>query len=109
MAHRRRRSRELPPIFLGEVRQTGIHLIVRCPLCARETTVDPVELPYPDEIDVQQLARVYKCLVCMRHGGMGVAPHHRRWVAYLRVSGQRHRLPFYAPMMLEDDDGEWWP
>jgi hypothetical protein len=31
-------------------------------------------------------------------------PHHRLWVEHLRRSGQRDRLPYWTPMMPEEED-----
>jgi hypothetical protein len=33
-------------------------------------------------------------------------PLPRLWVAYLRQTGQRERLPYWAPMVCEADDAE---
>jgi hypothetical protein len=63
----------------------------------------------PDEATMQHVAKRLRCSRCNLSPGAGVSvqPHPRLWVAHLRQSGQdRARLPDWAPMMAEEQDGE---
>ena len=41
-----------------------------------------------------------------RRGGASANPESRLWVAHLRKTGQRHRLPYWAPFMPEAEDAD---
>jgi hypothetical protein len=58
----------------------------------------------PDELDVVDIGHSVRCTKCRRRGGASAHPKSRLWVAHLRQSGQRHRLPYWTPMMREAED-----
>jgi hypothetical protein len=58
----------------------------------------------PDELPLLGLGHAVRCTVCGRRGGASAHPHPRLWVAHLRQTGQRHRLPYWTPFMKEEED-----
>lgn len=90
---------ELPPIFLGELRRERIQIMARCGICGRMTMLDPAGLNLPDDADMNRVAHALRCMECGRVGGNNAHPEPQPWVRYLRRSGQRHREPWYAPMI----------
>jgi hypothetical protein len=105
-ASRPRMSRDpLPPVLLGEVRALGFPVSLSCPACVHNAVV-PVSVfdGFPDDLDVAEIGHAARCTSCGRRGGAGAHPHHRLWVAHLRQTGQRHRLPYWSPFMREAED-----
>lgn len=95
---------ELPPVLLGELRSAGIDIMAKCGLCGRISMIAPGDLVLPDDADMSRVARALKCTECGRAGGNGAHPEPAPWVRYLRRTGQRHREPWYAPMIRDQDD-----
>jgi hypothetical protein len=95
---------EPPPILLGELRRELIQIMARCTICSRMTMLDPTGLPLPDEADMTRVAHALKCGDCGRAGGNSAHPDPKAWVRYLRRSGQRHREPWYAPMIRDEPE-----
>ena len=58
----------------------------------------------PDALTVEDLGHSVRCTGCGRQGGASAHPHHRLWIAHLRQTGQRHRLPYWTSFMPEEDD-----
>lgn len=79
-------------------------LDIRCPRCRRNVEIPAASLSLPDPLDMDEVASRLRCTGCNRRGGMSVYPHHKGWVRYLRSTGQRHRLPWFAPMIRDIDD-----
>jgi hypothetical protein len=59
---------------------------------------------FPDELDVHDLGHAVRCTKCGRRGG----PSAHAWAAHLRRTGQRHRLPYWTPLMREEDERRCW-
>jgi hypothetical protein len=47
-----------------------------------------------------------RCTGCTRPRGGSVMPLSRLWIAHLRKTGQRHRLPDWAPFSPETEDAD---
>jgi len=58
----------------------------------------------PDGLAVLDIGHAVRCTTCGRRGGASAHPDARLWVVHLRQPGQRHRLPFWTPMMPEAED-----
>lgn len=95
--------KDLPPVLLGELRQAGVPVFVKCP-CFRMVTIEATALPLPDDADMSRLGHALKCTVCGRSGGITATPEPKPWVLYLRRTGQRDRMPWYAPMIRDQED-----
>jgi hypothetical protein len=95
----------LPPVLLGEVRRLGFPLHLTCPVCVHNAVV-PVSAfeGFPDDLDVHDIGHAAHCTSCGRRGCAGAHADHRLWVAHLRQTGQRHRLPYWAPFTHEAED-----
>src|SRR4051794_8948454 len=95
----------LPPVLLGELRALGFPICLSCPVCVHNAVV-PVSTftGFPDDLAVTDIGNAARCTSCGRRGGAGAHPHHRLWVAHLRQTGQRHRLPYWTPFMSEAED-----
>ena len=95
----------VPPVLLGEVRRLGFPIHLSCPVCVHNAVV-PVSAfaGFPDELPVHDIGHAARCTSCGRRGGASAHPHHRLWVAHLRQTGQRHRLPYWTPFMREEED-----
>ena len=95
----------LPPVLLGEVRALGFPLFLSCPVCnhSSEVAIEAFE-GFPDDLDVQDIGHSLRCTKCGRRGGASAHPKSRLWVAHLRRTGQRHRLPYWTPPMREEED-----
>jgi hypothetical protein len=95
----------LPPVLLGEVRALGFPLFLSCPVCnhSGEVAIEALE-GFPDELEVVDIGQAVRCTKCGRRGGASAHPKSRLWVAHLRQTGQRHRLPYWTPMMREAED-----
>ena len=94
----------LPPILLGELRQAGIGIGVRCPICNASSDMSAAEIDLPDDADMDRLSRALRCLRCGRKGGISAYPEPARWVRHLRKTGQRDRLPWFTPKIGDDGD-----
>src|SRR3954451_21122936 len=95
----------LPPVLLGEVRALGFPICLSCPVCnhSGEVAIEAFE-GFPDDLDVHDIGHAVRCTKCRRLGGASAHPRSRLWVAHLRQSGQRHRLPYWSAMMREEED-----
>jgi hypothetical protein len=96
-----------PPILLGEVRRLGFPLSTSCALC-NHSAVLPLDVAkdLPDAATMHEVARRLRCTGCARPRGGSVQPYPRLWIAHLRHTGQRHRLPYWTPFACEaEDDG----
>lgn len=93
---------EVWPIYLGEVRKARLSLHIRCPRCQHHAEIPAMEMPLPDDLDMNQVGHRLKCTRCRRRGGHSVYPDHQPWVRYLRKSGQPNRLPWFAPMIRDE-------
>lgn len=94
---KRRARPELPPVLLGEVRAAGIEVEAYCALCMHRAVIPAEKLAaMPDDTVLDTLARRTRCTGCNRTGGHGVVPAPQAWIAYLRKTGQDHRLPYWA-------------
>jgi hypothetical protein len=51
---------------------------------------------FPDDLAVTDIGHAARCTACGQRGGASAYPHHRLWVAHLRQTGQRHRLPYWV-------------
>jgi hypothetical protein len=60
----------------------------------------------PDEATMHDVAVRLRCTGCKRPRGGSVMPLSRLWIAHLRQTGQRHRLPYWAPFMCEEEDAD---
>src|SRR5215213_8100201 len=95
----------LPPVLLGEVRALGFPLFLSCPVCNHSARIAIDALAgLPDDITVHDIGHSVRCTGCGRRGGASANPEARLWVAHLRQTGQRHRLPYWTPFMREADD-----
>jgi len=74
-------------------------------MCSRFAMLDPDLIALPDDADMGRVAHALKCGGCGRAGGNSAHPDPKAWVRYLRRSGQRHREPWYAPM-IRDEPGD---
>lgn len=97
-----------PPILLGELRRERIQIMARCGICSRFAMLDPELLALSDDASMDRVAHALKCGGCGRAGGNSAHPDPKSWVRYLRRSGQRHREPWYAPM-IRDEPGDGRP
>jgi hypothetical protein len=95
----------LPPVLLGELRALGFPLFLSCPLCnhSGEVRIEAFDV-LPDELAVQDIGHSVRCTRCGRRGGASANPDARLWVAHLRQTGQRNRLPYRTPFMPEAED-----
>src|SRR4051794_24658067 len=93
---------QLPPILLGELRRAGVAVTVIGPICKRAAEMSPHVVRLPDTTDMNTLGHAMRCTGCNRKGGPRATPFPRQWVRYLRATGQRHREPWYAPMMSDE-------
>jgi hypothetical protein len=59
---------------------------------------------FPDDLAVTDIGHAARCTSCGQRGGASAYPHHRLWVAHLRQTGQRHRLPYWTPLMCANED-----
>ena len=57
----------------------------------------------PDDAIMHDIAVRLRCSGCDRPRGGSVMPLSRLWIAHLRQTGQRHRLPYWAPMTRESE------
>jgi hypothetical protein len=89
----------IPPILLGEVREAGLALSVRCPICKHETEVRAADLALPDHLDMDACGHRLRCTDCGRRGGHTVYPDPAGWMRWVRKNGWRHREPWFAPMI----------
>jgi hypothetical protein len=95
----------LPPIHLGEVRRLGFPLITVCGLCNHSAMLPlAVAKDLPDDATMHDIAVRLRCTGCTRPRGGSVMPLSRLWIAHLRQTGQRHRLPYWAPFAEEAED-----
>jgi hypothetical protein len=60
----------------------------------------------PDDAIMHDIAVRLRCSGCDRPRGGSVMPLSRLWIAHLRQTGQRHRLPYWAPLSEEAKDAE---
>lgn len=95
---------DLPPVLLGELRREQIQVMAKCGLCGRIEMLDSAALPLPDDADMSRVGQALKCTGCGRRGGNNAHPDPQSWVRFLRRSGQRHREPWYAPMIRSEPD-----
>jgi hypothetical protein len=97
----------LPPVLLGEVRALGFPLFLSCPVCnhSGEVAIEAFD-GFPDDLDVQDIGHAVRCTKCGRRGGASAHPKSRLWIAHLRLTGQRHRLPYWTPFMCEAEDAD---
>ena len=94
-----------PPIFVGEVRRLGFPLTVSCGLCNHSAVLPlAVAKDLPDDATMHDIAVRLRCTGCTRPRGGSVMPLSRLWIAHLRQTGQRHRLPYWAPFAEEAED-----
>src|SRR5215207_6486557 len=97
----------LPPVLLGEVWALGFPLFLSCPVCIHSGEVRIEALNgLPDELNVQDIGHSVRCTKCGRRGGASAHPKSRLWIAHLRQTGQRHRLPYWTPFIAEVEDAE---
>ena len=96
---------QLPPVLLGEVRALRFPISLSCPVCnhSGEVAVEAFN-GLPDELDVHDIGHAVRCTKCGRRGGASAHPRSRLWVAHLRQTGQRRRLPYWTPFMSEAED-----
>jgi hypothetical protein len=95
----------LPPVLLGEVRALGFPLFLSCPVCNHSGKIAIDALAgLPNDMTVHDIGHSVRCTGCGRRGGASANPEARLWVAHLRLTGQRHRLPYWTPLMREDED-----
>jgi hypothetical protein len=95
----------LPPILLGELRALGFPLFLSCPVCnhSGEVAIEAFD-SFPDELEVHDIGHAVRCTKCGGRGGASANPKGRLWVAHLRQTGQRHRLPYWTAMLREEED-----
>lgn len=98
---------DLPPILLSEVRAAGLSLEVTCghPDCRHRAVIDAGALALLGTLDLNAVGHRMSCTRCGRRRGNDVRPNARGWVRHLRATGQTERLPFFAAMMPETDEG----
>ena len=60
----------------------------------------------PDEATMHDIAARLRCSGCDRPRGGSVMPLSRLWIAHLRQTGQRPRLPYWAPFSREAEDAQ---
>lgn len=96
--------KEPPPITLGELRRERIRVMARCILCGHMTMLDAGDVPLPDDADMGRMSQALHCTGCGKGGGKSAHPDPQPWVRYLRRTGQRERLPYYAPMIRDEPD-----
>lgn len=89
-------------IYLGEVRAARLALYVRCPICLHTAEIPAMQMPLPDDFDMNDVGHRLKCSQCRRRGGHSVYPDHQPWVRHLRATGQEHRLPWFSPMIRDE-------
>jgi hypothetical protein len=92
----------LPPALFGECKEGCIPISMHCPLCKRVWTLDIATIEGDDAMPVNALARRYTW-ECGRRGGLGASPEHRKWVQWLRKTGQQARLPYTAAFVRDED------
>jgi|SRR3954452_9459924 hypothetical protein len=76
-----------------------------CPACnhSGEVAIEAFD-GFPDELEVHHIGHAVRCTRCGRRGGASAHPTSRLWIAHLRYTGQRHRLPYWTPIMREAED-----
>jgi hypothetical protein len=80
-------------------------MFLSCPACnhSGEIAIKAFD-GFPD--DVQDIGHAVRCTKCGRRGGASAHPKSRLWIAHLRQTGQRDRLPYWTPLMCEAEDAE---